>query len=284
VTKPDAPMLGTPRPAPRPGRGGPWERYVAVGDSFSEGMSDDHPTRTGTYAGWADRLAAFLAAEAHAAGHVFGYANLAVRGRLLADIAGRQVDEALALSPDLVSIVGGGNDLLRPKADVDALAARLEVAVARLRAAGADVLMATPVDPREAPVVRRIRGRSAVYTAAIWSIAARHGAYVIDQWGMTALRDSRLWASDRIHMTAEGHRRVALNALTTLGRGPAAGRNPEWATPLPPVQRPSRRDAVRADARWAREYFGPWVQRRLQGRSSGDGLSAKRPSVTPFER
>ncbi len=283
MTRPDAPMPDT-TPAPRPGRGGPWERYVAVGDSFSEGMSDDHPTLTGTYAGWADRLAAYLAAEAHAAGHGFGYANLAVRGRLLADIAGRQVDEALALSPDLVSIVGGGNDLLRPKADVDALAARLEVAVARLRAAGADVLMATPVDPRDAPVVRRIRGRSAVYTAAIWSIAARHGAYVIDQWGMTALRDARLWAPDRIHMTAEGHRRVALNALTTLGRGPAAGRNPEWATPLPPVQRPSRRDAVRADARWAREHFGPWVQRRLQGRSSGDGLSAKRPSVTPFER
>jgi lysophospholipase L1-like esterase len=255
-------------------------------------MSDAHPTLTGTYAGWADRLAAFLAADARQSGADFGYANLAVRGRLLHDIAGAQVDQALALRPDLVSIVGGSNDILRPKADVDALATRLEAAVARLRAGGADVLMATPVDPRDAPLVRRIRGRSAVYTAAIWSIAARQGAYVIDQWGMTALRDWRLWAPDRIHLTAEGHRRVALNALTTLGRPGlggsaavhgAADEDADWATPLPPADRLRRRDALRADARWAREFFAPWVQRRLQGRSSGDGLRAKRPAVTPYE-
>jgi len=127
-----------------------------------------------------------------AAGRDFGYANLAVRGRKLDDVVGRQLDHGLRLDPDLVSVVGGGNDILRPRADVDALAARLERAVATLRATGADVLMVTPVDPKGAPVIRHTRGRVATYTAHIHSIARRHGAYVVDQWGMTALQDWRM--------------------------------------------------------------------------------------------
>ena len=255
-------------------------RYVAVGDSFTEGMADADPGRANAFVGWADRLAAHLARMAGDERPIFGYANLAVRGRLLADIAGPQVDNALALAPDLVSIVGGGNDILRPKADIDALAARLEDSVARLRASGADVLLATPTDPREAPLLRASRGRAATYTAHIWSIARRHEAYVIDLWGMAALRDWRMWAPDRIHLTSEGHRRVALNAFTALGfTAPDAG----WEIPLPAAAPISRADWARANAQWAREYVAPWVQRRLRGRSSGDTISAKRPAVTPLE-
>jgi lysophospholipase L1-like esterase len=258
----------------------PFTRYVALGDSFTEGLDDPQPNRANAYVGWADRLAAHLARSASEDNRPFGYANLAVRGRLLDDIAGQQVDDALALEPDLVSIVGGGNDILRPKADIDALAARLERAVGRLRATGADVLLATPVDPRNAPLMKATRGRAAIFTAYIWSIARRHDAYVLDQWGMTALLDWRLWAPDRIHMTSEGHRRVALNAFTTLGFTAAdAG----WADPLPAAAPISRTNAARANAQWALEYVGPWVQRRLRGQSSGDAISAKRPTVTPFE-
>lgn len=254
-------------------------RYVAIGDSFTEGMADADPARANVFVGWADRLALHLSRVAGRDNQSFGYANLAVRGRLLADIAGPQVEGALALAPDLVSIVGGGNDILRPKADIDALAAALEDSVARLRASGADVLLATPTDPREAPVLKASRGRAATYTAHIWSIAARHDAYVLDLWGMAALRDWRMWAPDRIHLTAEGHRRVALNALTALGfAAPDAG----WAIPLPAAAPISRAQVARANARWARQYLAPWVQRRLRGQSSGDNICAKRPDLTPL--
>jgi len=259
-----------------------WTRFVAIGDSFTEGMCDDDPTfaHDGEFAGWADRLAAHLSGIAAAAGQDFGYANLAVRGRKLADVVGPQLDDALSLEPDLVSIVGGGNDILRPKADLDGLAARLEAAVARIRATGADVLMATPVDPAEAPLVKATRGRAAIHSANIRSIARRNGAHVIDQWGLHALRDWRMWSEDRIHMTPEGHRRVSLAALEALGHTPAeAG----WETPLDPAPPISRREALQANAQWAREYVGPWVHRRLTGRSSGDHRSAKRPDVTPVE-
>ena len=259
-----------------------WQRYVAVGDSFTEGMCDDDPdlARDGEFAGWADRLAAHLSEVARADGVDFGYANLAVRGRKLADVVGPQLEHALALQPDLVSLVGGGNDILRPRADLDALAAQLEEAVVRIRATGADVLLATPVDPADAPLVKATRGRAAVHTANIWSIARRHDAHVIDQWGLMALRDWRMWSEDRIHMTSEGHRRVALAALEALGR---PSEELDWATPLEPAPPLSRRDALAANAQWAREYVGPWVHRRLTGRSSGDHRQAKRPEVTPVD-
>lgn len=266
--------------------GGPvWTRYVAIGDSFTEGMCDDDPELVGDgshgeYAGWADRLAAQLSGLASAQGLQFGYANLAVRGRKLADVVGPQLDAALALEPDLVSIVGGGNDILRPKADLDALAGQLEEAVARIRATGADVLMATVVDPADAPLVKATRGRAAVHSANVWSIARRQGAHVVDQWGLQALRDWRMWAEDRIHMTSEGHRRVSEAALTALGLEAV---DSSWAVPLEPAPPLGRREALVANAQWAREYVGPWVQRRLTGRSSGDHRSPKRPDLSALD-
>lgn len=258
----------------------PWRRYVAIGDSFTEGMSDEDPSRLGEYVGWADRLAGMLARVAAAEEAGFDYANLAVRGRLLADVTERQLSEALALRPDLVSIVGGGNDILRPRADMTALAGTLEHAVARIRESGADVLLATPTDPAEAPVIRHLRGRHAIHAANIWSIARRHGCHVIDQWGMRSLKDWRMWAEDRIHMTPEGHRRVALAAFAALGYPPE---DADLDVPLPPQPAPRRGERWRADSQWLREHVRPWVGRRLARRSSGDSRTAKRPRLTPYE-
>ena len=256
-----------------------WTRYVAIGDSFTEGMSDPDPTRPDGYVGWADRLAHHLDALAEQEHLPFGYANLAVRGRKLGDVTGPQLDCALGMQPDLVSMVGGGNDLLRPQVDLDGLAARLEEAVVRLRHHGVDVLLATPTDTRDAGLFKALRGRHAVHTANLFTIAQRHGCFVLNLWGMEALRDWRLWADDRIHLTSEGHRRVALAALTALGHRTDLA---DWTTPLPPADRATRGDELRGHAAWARTHAGPWVQRRLQGRSSGDTISAKRPRLEHF--
>lgn len=254
-----------------------WNRYVAIGDSFTEGMSDPDPSQPGAYIGWADRLAVALA---DVAGSEFAYANLAIRGRKLADITQRQLPLALELAPDLVSIVGGGNDILRPRADIEALAAQLEDAVARIRATGADVLLATPTDPREAPLLKHIRGRHATYAAHIWRIARRHGCAVIDQWGMDSLRDWRMWGEDRIHLSTDGHKRVAHAAFAALGLSVPDG---DWAAAAPGKVTLSRADQRRADRAWARTHLAPWVQRRLTGRSSGDGRDPKRPALGPLD-
>lgn len=254
----------------------PWRRYVAIGDSFSEGMVDVDPRREGGFIGWADRLAAELARSS--GGEEFRYANLAIRGRKLDDVVGRQLDEAVGLGPDLVSMVGGGNDILRPSVDLDTIAARLEEAVVRIRDTRADVLLATPTDPRGAGLFGALLTRHAVHTANLYSIAARHGAHVLGLWGMQSVRDPRMWGEDRIHLSTRGHRRVSWAAMQALGLAVP----PDWDEPLPPAA-PRPRGRARAErVRWARTHAAPWVQRRLTGRSSGDSVTAKRAQLTPF--
>ncbi|WP_370634527.1 SGNH/GDSL hydrolase family protein [Actinotalea sp. Marseille-Q4924] len=267
----------------------PWRRYVALGDSFTEGLWDlPDGGSPGTAApqacrGWADLLAMHLAARARPAGDEvpaapLEYANLAIRGRLLAPILAEQVPAAIDMAADLVSLVGGGNDMLRPTADPDVMATRLEDAVVRLRASGADVLLGTGVDAKDSPLVSRTRSRVAVYNTHIWSIARRQGAHVVDLWGMRSLRDWRMWAPDRIHLTTEGHRRVAQGALVALGLEPDDARWDDPLTPLPPSPRLER---VREDVQWLREHVYPWATRRLRGRSSGDERRPKRPQPGP---
>ena len=256
-----------------------WTRYVAIGDSFTEGMSDADPSRPDAYVGWADRLAHHLDAIAASEHLPFGYANLAVRGRKLGDVVGPQLDAALTMTPDLVSMVGGGNDLLRPTVDLDRLASELEEAVVRIRHSSADVLLATPTDTRDAGLFKALRGRHAVHSANIFTIAQRHGAHVLNLWGMASLRDWRMWSQDRIHLSTEGHRRVALAALTALGHHTDLA---DWSTPLPPADRATRAEELRGHAEWARTHAGPWVQRRVRGQSSGDAVVAKRPRLEHF--
>ncbi len=273
----DAPSHDAPAdlPAPR------WTRYVACGDSFSEGLWDAPDGPDAPLRGWADQLASHLSRRRTAAGlPPLEYANLAVRGRLMRPILREQVPAALALGPDLVSVVGGGNDILRPSVDVDRVAAELERVVAHVRAQGVDVLMSTGFDARESPLVRTTRSRVGVFNAHIWSIARRQGAYVLDPWGMRSLRDWRMWSQDRIHLTTQGHARVAQAALVGLGLAPD---RTDWDDPLAPLPPVPRAERARQDARWLREHAYPWATRRLRRRSSGDLLTAKRPEPLPVE-
>jgi lysophospholipase L1-like esterase len=237
-----------------------YNSLVAVGDSFTEGMSDLLPD--GSYRGWADVLAGRLATRSPG----FRYANLAVRGKLIGQIVDEQVDVAAAMRADVVTLVGGLNDTLRPKCDMGMVRARLEEAVERLApSCGTLVLMRSP--GRNGPVMERFRPRMEELFALIDDLAARHGAVVVDLYGAPTLGDPRLWDVDRLHLTADGHSRVAEAVWQTLGLPPEN----DWRTPLPASVPPRWARRRVDDVRFAREHLMPWIGRRLTGRSSGDG-------------
>lgn len=257
-----------------------WASYVAIGDSFTEGLSDG-PDSSGHYRGWADRLAQALnTRRCEAVLAPLQYANLAVRGRLLAPILTDQLTQALAAGPDLISIAGGGNDLLRPGSDPDALAAHLDRAVAQARSRGTDVLVATGVDTRNGgALLRSIRPKVGIFNAHIWAIARRHGAYVLDVWGLRVLQHRRMWAQDRIHMSTLGHQRTAQAGLSALGLDPD---DAHWHLPLRPEGR-QRSEQFRDDVAWLRRDVAPWVGRRLRRTSSGTSRTAKRPELAALD-
>lgn len=246
----------------------PWSRFVAMGDSFTEGVGDPDEASPGGLRGWADRFAETLASmEAD-----FAYANLAVRGKLITQIADEQLAPALELRPDLVSVCAGGNDVIRPGSDPDEVAMQLEYIVRKLRAAGATVLVFTGVDTRFQPVFRSIRGKVAIYNENVRKVAQRHDCVVVDQWALEQLQDARYWADDRLHLNGLGHHTIASAALDALGV-------PHSLTPLDPPSAPTRswRAARKDDVIWAKDHLAPWVVRRIKRVSSGDDVQAKRP-------
>lgn len=251
------------------------QRYVALGDSFTEGVGDWSPERPNGVRGWADRVAEqlFLADPGTLEKPGWGYANLAIRGRKLRQVLAEQVGRAVDLKPTLVTIYAGANDILRPKVDIDVLMAEYDDAIARLTATGAGVVMFTGFDTAASAIFGATRGRTAIYNELVREIADTRGADIVDFWRMREFRDWRYWDVDRLHLSAAGHTLMAVRVLQTL--------KASHSIDVPELEaRPAltRLAALKADAEWARRYAAPWLGRRLRGTSSGDRLSPKYPS------
>lgn len=251
----------------------PWSRYVALGDSFTEGIGDPEPTSPGGHRGWADRVAEVLSEGTDD----FAYANLAVRGKLIRQISHEQIEPALELRPDLITFSAGGNDVLRPGTDPDEIAARCEEAVGRLSRDGATIVLFTGADVGFSPVFRGIRGKVAIYNENLRAVAAKYDCIVADMWSLTEIQDPRLWAPDRLHLNALGHHTVARMVLASLNV--ANSLEPQHPEPMPGS---TWRQARTEDLAWARTYLVPWVLRRIRHQSSGDHISPKRPVAGPF--
>ena len=257
------------------------ESYAAIGDSYSEGMGDERPD--GTPRGWTDLVAAGLA---HAAGGSIGYANLAIRGRLLALILDEQLPVALALRPDLLSINGGGNDILRPSVSIEAVADRLVSAAEQARATGARVMIVSGADPtRHLPLGAVFSRRGDALAVAVKHRLRGTDVLFVDNWSDPHLPELRYWSVDRLHLNARGHARAASNVLAALGvsiaAAPAAPAAPSAADDLGSPAEIADRERPRTAEYW-RRYVLPWVGRRLTGRSSGDHRQAKRATLEPF--
>ena len=263
------------------------DSFVALGDSFTEGLEDERGP-DGRHRGWADRVAAALASSN---GRV-RYANLAIRGRLLDQVIAEQVPVAIELAPSLISFHAGPNDVLRPRVDLAALLVRYEAAVQRLRASGAEVLLFTVIGRAgTGRTADLLDSRFGAFNQAVREIATRHGCLLVDMGATAALRDQRLWHEDRLHLAPEGHARVAAAALEQLGFAEPellAGAAGWWQEALPPAPGGrgvlSRGTDLRADLRWVRRYLLPWLGRRLRGVSSGDRLEAKQAGLVEVVR
>ncbi|MFG1702987.1 SGNH/GDSL hydrolase family protein [Nonomuraea sp. M3C6] len=250
-----------------------YARYVALGDSQTEGLGDGDDIRG--HRGWADRLAENLAR----ANPGLLYANLAVRGRRAAQIRDEQLPVALELRPDLATVMAGMNDVIRPGFEPAAVAAVLEDMYAALTATGVHVVTVTfPDIGAIAPLARRFRPRVLDLNARIRDAAARHGITLIDTYPLGYITDARMWSSDRLHASPAGHARFADAVAHALG---LPGSDGTWMTPLPALPAPPAWRAAATEVRWLATFAGPWIGRRLRGRSSGDGRTAKRPLLTP---
>lgn len=250
-----------------------YRRYVALGDSLTEGLGDDRFEQDRYFAGWADRLAVLLNEDAQAAGEDFLYANLAVRSRNSAEILSSQVAEAIALEPDLVTIMAGANDLWRPRKSWDQIRTQFNDAIIELKSAGITVVLTNCINPVHHWSFRAGTHRAKELTKLIEEIALQHNVLVIDVFRSPTLRRLRVWSQDCVHFGPRGHAHVANKAAKLLA--------------LPyrinsPVLEPRLKDkmTILEHARWITSHVTPFVSRRMRGIAAGDGITAKRPIMS----
>ena len=250
-------------------------KYVAIGDSLSEGLGDWGFEHDREGCGWTDRLAGLLAQQAAVYGQKLEYANLAIRGSKMLEILTAQLEDALALEPELVTIMAGSNDLMKSRKHRPALRALLRGAIGRLLASGCQVVVVNTINPMHLKVFRRLAKRSASMTQLIEETANEFGVPVLDVFRIEKFNDLCFWAEDMVHFSGYGHMRIANKAAELLGLSYRFEEEEEFEM-LGPGR--SFLDTIR----WVWVYVLPFIGRRLRGASSGDGLEPKHPQFTIY--
>ena len=248
-----------------------FERYVAIGDSSTEGIDD--PDERGGYRGWSRRLAQRIA---QAQGSL-GYANFGVRGRTTRQVLRQQLGPALALRPDLATVFSGTNDVVGGRFDADAVARDMEEMQRALIAGGATVLTFTLPDLTPVmPIARWIAPRIRALNEGLRGASARTGATLLDFAAYPVGSDPRIWSPDRIHANAIGHTRIADALAHALG---LPGADDSWSRPLPPLAPKTRWEWLAAEIDWTRRYLLPWIGQGLRSRLEASPRERANPTL-----
>ena len=187
--------------------------YVALGDSFTAGRESIEAER------WADRLATGL----RTVNPDLVYRNLAVDGASSAEVL-EQLPEALALRPDLVTVICGANDvLLTSRPDVDGYEERFDEILGRLREGAPEAAILTATAP-ESWHFMELRPRTkarlvkalADLNAVTRSVAARHKVPCINVASHPGLTDRANFSADGLHPSTLGHERAVEEISVSL--------------------------------------------------------------------
>lgn len=193
-----------------------WTRFVALGDSLTEGVGD--PLGRGRLRGWASHLASGLARL----DPYFSFSNLARRSLRTREVITEQLPTALRLKPDLAAALVGMNDLTQPNFDPHQFECELEEMVGALQGVGATVLMASfPDVSKHILAPRRVRGpiheRLRAASEVTRSVATRMNAVFVDVWDLPDAQGRDILSIDRMHPNARGHLLLAHSFATLLG-------------------------------------------------------------------
>ena len=250
---------------------GGYTRYVAIGDSQTEGLWDGNDSVG--IVGFADRLAAMLD-SLHPG---LQYANLAVRGRRIRDVLDDQLPQALAMGPDLITVCIGMNDITRPGPFFDGALTDLDLLHERLAQSGATVMTTTfPDIARIVPVGRFLASRMRRMNEAIATAADRCGFRLVDLYHAPSMSQPDTWSDDRVHGSTKGHILFAAAAAEALN---LPSSNHDWAQAGPAAAEPTLRTRAHSQLLWTKNMLAPWLWHHARGKSSGDGRVPKRPQL-----
>ncbi|QXQ11942.1 SGNH/GDSL hydrolase family protein [Paeniglutamicibacter sp. Y32M11] len=242
-------------------------RYVALGDSFTEGVGDFSKRRPNGVRGWADRVAETLASDSPG----WEYANLAIRSKRLRHIIAEQLEPAIKMEPTLITLYAGGNDVMDFGTKIADILAEYEFMVQRLAETGATLVLFTGYDVEVSPILGPLRRKNHAYNDGVRLIAAKYGAILVDYANFSAYATSRMWGPDRLHMSKAGHKYLAARVLDVLAVPHGITHKNKRTAEL------SVRQRAKEHRVWITEWVLPLFGRKLRGTTLGDALSPRWP-------
>lgn len=249
--------------------------YVAIGDSLSEGLGDFSFLERRVHSGWTDRFATLLARDAELEGREFRYANLAIRGANIRAIMGSQLDRALQLKPDLVTVMAGQNDFFCKAENLPELERIFREGIQKLLDAGCQVIVSNTINPIHLIVFRRLARLATKMTEMIERVARELDVPIHDVHRIESLSEVRYWSEDMVHFSGPGHIKVANKAADLLQLRYRLSELDDCEIWIP------KRGFI-GTSRWVVVHVIPFIVRRIRGVTSGDGLEPKLPELISF--
>ncbi|MEC2625679.1 SGNH/GDSL hydrolase family protein [Bacillus cereus] len=189
-----------------------WKRFVAIGDSFTEGRGDE--VEGIALKSWVDHLVQLCEKDIE-------YANFAKRGLVTEEIRLQQLEKALTFNPDLVSLIAGANDVLKGRWNHDAYKNDMEFMIDTLSKAGADIIIANLPDftvrlPFASEKKQEIKEQLLEANEVIHSLSREYKLHHVDFWNHHLVNDNTLWSKDLIHPNSKGYVKVAELIFSSL--------------------------------------------------------------------
>ncbi|PFM26608.1 lipase [Bacillus cereus] len=182
-----------------------WKRFVAIGDSFTEGIGDE--VERITLKSWVDHFVQLCVNDIE-------YANFAKRGLVTKEIRSQQLEKALAFKPDLVSLIAGANDVLKGRWNLQTYKNDMEFMIDKLSKTGADIMIANLPDftvrlPLASEKKQVIKEQLLEANEVIFSLSREYKLHHVDFWNHHVVNDNTLWSTDFIHPNSKGYVKVA---------------------------------------------------------------------------
>lgn len=189
--------------------------FVALGDSFTEGIGD--PVEGIELRSAHDWTALWM----QAANPEMQYTNLAVSGLKVAEVRSQQMQRALNLNPDFISIVAGANDALKGPFSAEAIRAELNLMFGAFHSSGAQLFLSSLPNATlrlalPDGIKQRLKANLETTNAIIRELAGQYGAICLDFWDSPLEHDASLWSQDGIHPNAKGYLEIARWAAPQL--------------------------------------------------------------------
>ncbi|WP_263704723.1 SGNH/GDSL hydrolase family protein [Bacillus thuringiensis] len=189
-----------------------WKRFVAIGDSFTEGIGDE--VEGIALKSWVDHFVQLCEKDIECA-------NFAKRGLVTEEIRLQQLEKALTFNPDLVSLIAGANDVLKGRWNHDAYKNDMEFMIDTLSKAGADIIIANLPDftvrlPFASEKKQEIKEQLLEANEVIHSLSREYKLHHVDFWNHHVVNDNTLWSKDLIHPNSKGYVKVAELIFSSL--------------------------------------------------------------------